>query len=152
MANQYKTFCMVTLTIVLYDSLQTVLQGLYNKCYPNLFLNHNLKYHKTLKFHYHKSEQASEDSIDLVPLNLDINESGLCSYNITEDVDAYVPVDITVSILQKNIDEVYTSCRIQRELKAITVVTRPVRRTVTIKVTVNVAIPTNYLQKCSKLS
>lgn len=48
---------------------------------------------------------ASGDGIDLVPLNLDIIENGSWSYNITEEVDAYVPVDITVNVPQKYTDE-----------------------------------------------
>ena len=48
---------------------------------------------------------ASGDGIDLAPLNLSISENGSWTYNITEEIDAYVPVGITVDVPQKYTDE-----------------------------------------------
>ena len=48
---------------------------------------------------------VSGDGLDLQALVLNITENGTYDYNITDEVDAYVPVNITVNVPQKYTDE-----------------------------------------------
>lgn len=48
---------------------------------------------------------VSGDGLDLQALVLNITENGTYNYNITDEVDAYVPVNISVNIPQKYTDE-----------------------------------------------